>query len=517
MSLPLTSATYRAELKSAQSTFKGVVVLHPGSNPSNTLQCVAAIHLRCETGNAAGDCSHLLAPEFNRSATSANSNTKMARLRAQVATAASAAQSSAAARAGSYANATRTPSKSSSSSAAASPPPSPDLRPASSPSVKMEYAPHRPQGSAVLTYSDSGPRITALVDSGVYFSDPLARDPTAPESHADRILRLEIWAFMKAACLFQQHLLNGLRIGDISGLLEAITEAGPTFSFHDTMSANNSMTTLTKKGKSWQEFSALVFHIRDVFDRETDPTLRPGVNMLSKYVLQAMEAEKDFAFEVTLLRKLKPDPNLLHIMSTLAVLAKMIGGPKHAQPALQGFSASSLDSAPASGPAAKDVCRSFKETGKCRFENPSKGFWCRHSHGVLDDARMKAKAAWVPKPASGGSSAPATKGRNRTPRPPSNDGCYRCGSKNHGVHACTEPLQAQTAQLPAAAAPVPTDTASTEDLASRIAWLELQARPPTSSPFAGMADPLGVGARNTIGLSAVDEELDSLFPRHQSR
>jgi hypothetical protein len=507
MSLPPTSAAYRADLKSIQSLFKGVVVLHPGPNPGNTLECVAAIHLRCETGNAASDCSHLLAPEFNVTATTANSNSKMARLRAQVAAAAEAAQQAAASKSSDEEKSSSTSkSKSSYASAVSSVRASP-----TSPSVKMEYAPHRSAGSSVLTYSDSGPRMTALVDSSVHFSDPLAADPTAHERHADRILRLEIWAFMTAACHFQKHLLNGLRIGDICGLLEAITEAGPAFSFHDTMSSHDLMTALTKKGKSWHEFSALVYQIQDVFDRETDPKLRPGSNMLSKYVLKAMEAEKNFAFEVTLLRKLKPDPDLFHIMGTLAVIAKMHGGTKHAD--LSAFAASSLDSAPA--PAQPDLCRIFKDTGRCRYENPAKGSWCKHSHGVLDAARMKAKAAWASKPSSG-DTAPAARGKGRKGTLPSG-ACYRCGSKNHGVHACTEPLQAQTADLPHAAAAAGVGTASTEELLSRIDRLESSARPATPSPFAGMADPLGVGPRNTTGLSAIDEELGALFPRLPSR
>jgi hypothetical protein len=504
------SLTQKNDLKLIHQHHQGVVVLEAGANPSNTRQAIAGITMWTN----AHTLDHLLSYKFNVTATVANEHNKLELLEArekQVAVAAAAA----AAAAGTGKQSVSPPSPSSSSSYAS--PPQGVWGDEQKTQVKHEYAPLTggTGSDTIVTYSATGAKTTTIAASSHYFTDPCRwESPGLAEDPSQRQDRMRLWAFCSATCYYHQHLLSGLRIGDISGILQAISAYGLSHGSQDTLDGITAMTTLTKKGHSWQELVTAISTVRAVLDRETDPDWQIGRKVLPGFVLRAMESDPRFDFELTLLRRTQPAPDLDHIMATLGAKARTMSKPSH----LSGHIA---DPTPAPAPATGttvELCRAF-QNGKCRFDRPEHGRWCRHSHGAaLDKQRAIDKKAYKAKPRTGGKPADAAKPAASAGKKPFNvavDGCYRCGSKNHGIDDCTEDkVRGLAAAVPPAGLTTDGPSLGVTQMADAIA-LALQQRAANSLPSAAdqagvsglSADPLGVGPTNTL----LDFHLAKIF------
>ena len=524
--MSLASSTLKDDLKTIHTNHPGVVILAQGPNPPNTRQSLDSITMYASTHSL----DHFLHPAFNTAASSHNTSNKLQiLLTMEKATATAAAAASAAAAAGAgggFPPLSPTPSRratsSSSSSSSHTPPHTPR---ASAPTdtqsawggttIKREYGPLAGDDTSkgIVSYSAQGARTTTVAESAVYFTDPLdVNNPGIAEPPEQRRERLRMWAFVSAVCYHHAHLLSGLRVGDIAGIIAAIYKFGMSFGSHDTLDGVTAMATLEKKGKTWQDFVTTVANIRSVLDRETNPRWKIGDLLLPGYILRAMEADPKFDVELTLLRRTHPPPDVDHIMATLSTkarelsknskkplqLAAYAGGPPPATP--------THVQPPTSG---KELCRKFQLSGECRYDRPSMGRWCKHSHGKDNDIkRMAAKRAYKP-PAPSPAATPAA-AKHKTAQPAS--GCFRCGSKLHGIDNCTEEVKANVADtLPNT--PLPGLTLDT--MATAFAMAMGKQRDAAADQVAGMtADPLGVGPNNvadTLGVSALDHELAKLF------
>jgi hypothetical protein len=327
---------------------------------------------------------------------------------------------------------------------------------------------------------------------------------------------MRLWGFVSATCYYHQHLLAGLRVGDISGAIQAITTYGLSHGSQETLDAIVAMTQITKKGRSWQEFVNSVSAVRTVMDRETDPDWQIGSKVLPGFVMRAMDGDPRFAVDLTLLHRTIPAPDLDHIMATLGVKARTMG------PAttLAGHVA---DPHPAgTPPAATEMCRAFQD-GKCRFDKPEYGRWCKHSHGAaldrqraLDKKAYKAKAKPRVAPdatkaaaaAAAATTAKATAAKKASK--PATDACFVCGSKNHGIDDCTEDRSDKVRGLLGEVPPAPPPAIDMALMADAIA-LALHRRAESSVEQEGAtglaADPLGIGSANAL----MDLQLAKLF------
>jgi hypothetical protein len=282
--------------------------------------------------------------------------------------------------------------------------------------------------------------------------------------------------------------------------VEAIRKFGMTLGFEDTLDAVTAMASLTKKGKNWHDFVTVVTKIRAVLDQETNPRWRIGNQLLPGFILRAMEADPKFDVELTLLRKTQPAPDIDQILSTLGAKAREQSKGQHS---LTGFATTVQQPAPRPPPpGGQELCRNFARDGKCRYDQPDSGHWCKHSHGAAED--VKRMAAQKAHRASGrAQSAPPRKpkpGKGGQQQGP--DGCYRCGSKNHGIDACTEEVKANVA-VPSAA------PFNVSEVATAIA-LAMQQQQATTNQAVGMvADPLGIGPSNAFGTGSLDHELQA--------
>jgi hypothetical protein len=504
------ASTSKDDLKSIYANFPGVVILNPGPNPANARQSLDSITMYSSTYGL----DHLFHSRFNESATTSNSSNKLQQLIDREAAAAAAAATP------------RTPPSSStplhsssssgdfrsSPSSSSSSPPTPthpqSAWPALPSQVKLEYGPQEmPGDQGIVTYSDQGARTTSIALSAVYFSNPLDDVQSGmAEPPASRTERLRMWSFIKAVCYFHEHLVAGLRVGDISGVIEAIRKFSMSFGSQDTLDGVTAMATLTKKGKSWQEFINTVAKIRNVLDRESDPEWQIGKQLLPGFILRAMEGDPKFDVELTLLRRTRPTPDVNHIMSTLGTKARELS---KGQPSLSGYVGAPSQAA-STPQGVKELCRNFARDGRCKFDRPSAGQWCRHSHGADEDVkRMAAKKAFKPATTNPAKQVPAnTKvkaGKGGAQAAP--DGCYRCGSKNHGIDDCTEEVKASVAVT----STTPTDQApafNVAEVATAIA-LALQQQHGDGKAIGMVADPLGVGPSNVYG--ELDHELAKLF------
>ena len=134
------------------------------------------------------------------------------------------------------------------------------------------------------------------------------------------------------------------------------------------------------------------------------------------------------------------------------------------------------------------------------YDQPSRGKWCKHSHGVANDIkRMAARKIYTDKVAA------KPRGKPATPKAP--DGCYRCASKNHGIDDCTEEVRAAVADPQQTPLPEASPTPTIAAMATAIA-LALQ-RGTKTSPTGMAANPLGVGPTNAY--SDIDHELAKIF------
>jgi hypothetical protein len=495
--MSLVSTSSKDDIKSIFAAHPGLVILNSGSNPSNAPQAIASITIYASTHNV----DHLLSSKFNITATSHNTSDKLSMLEAQEAKEAEEHSS----QSPTPTSPTTSPRDPSSSSPTLSEPPPTHTQSRPPPTqVKMEYGPLPNSGEqGVVTYTTQGPRTTSIALSAAYFSDPLQRaTPGIAEPPDSRKQRLLMWAFITSVCYHHPHLRSGLRVGDIYGIVEAIRKFGMSFGSEDTLDGISAMATLTKKGRPWQDFANTVALVRNVLDRESDPRWQIGDLLLPGFILRAMEADPKFDVELTLLRRIRPFPGVDHIMATLGTKARELS---KGTPTLSGFVGTSTQSAtPTAG---KELCRKYASEGYCKFDDPSKGRWCRHSHGADEDVkRMAAKKAFVrpPAPPQGTQRGAKPKpGKGNQQSPP--DGCYRCGSKNHGIDDCTEEVKASVAVTPTPL-PVPPAAFNVNEVAAAIA----QALQHQGAQATGMvADPLGVGPNNIYG--AMDHELAKLF------
>ena len=493
MSLASTSA--KDDIKSIHSTQPGVVILNLGPNPSNTRQSLDCITMYANTRSL----EHLLSAKFNQPAIGINDSNLLQRLERKEQEEKDQAEAAASPR-----------SSPSSSSQQPAPTPATPLRGAwgAKPTVKLEYGPQLSTTSAgIVSYSASGPRTTSIAKSAVYFSDPF--DSTGKAEHPDnRKARLTMWTFITAVCYHHAHLLSGLRVGDISGIVEAIRMFGMSHCFQDTLDSVTAMATLTKKGKTWQDFVAVVALIRNALDRESDPAWQIGALLLPGFIMRAMEADAKFEVELTLLRRTHPAPGVDHIMTTLGTKARELTNGSHKP--LSGFAGGPTappPSYPPSTPApvltptrGMELCRAFQRAGKCMYDQPGRGKWCKHSHGVANDIkRMAAKKIYTDKAAA------KPKGKPTPSKAPT--GCYRCASKNHGIDDCTEEVRAAVADPQQTPLPAAKPTPTIDAMATAIA-LAIQ-RGTAASPTGLIADPLGVGPNNTYGT--IDHELAKIF------
>jgi hypothetical protein len=302
----------------------------------------------------------------------------------------------------------------------------------------------------------------------LYFLDPLT---DATETSEQRRVRMCAWQFCKAVCFHQAHLLVSLRVGDIAGATAAIATFALRHGPDDTLDAVKAMSNLTKKGQQWSDFVDTVASIRRALDRETDPDMKMGKQLLPKFVLRAMEDDNRFQVELSLLRCTVPAPGIDHVMATLAFKARSLIKAPHP---LTGHAAVARppdppSTTPRGAGTGKEACRAFARDGNCKFHVPAEGRFCRHSHGdvadrqtALDKATFKAK---------GGTAAKGTKAKQQHAGRPAKapDGCYRCASKLHSIDQCTE---GPSAHLGTVATPPNIPATNPEDVA---AWSTLRA------------------------------------------
>jgi hypothetical protein len=370
-----------------------------------------------------------------------------------------------------------------------------------------------PHSSSIVTFSATGARSTSVADCVQYFLDPI-EDVT--ETAAQRTLRLGAWQFCLAVCFHHPHLRTGLRVGDIAGIVSAITTFALRHGAEDSLDAVRDMTTLHKKGKSWREFVETVAGIRRVFARNTDPRYHVGEALLPGFVLRAMDEDNRYHVELTLLRCTFPPPDIDHIMANLAAKDRTL---TKSAPTLYGLGAAA-PAPPAAAPTNLKVepCRNFATTGICKFHKPSFGRFCRHSHGAAADKQTALDRATY-------------KAKGRPPRPPPvppppppkqavQGHCYRCGSALHGIDDCTEDVTgaAATTLGPATNAQ---DIARWETLRSFADKLALRAKQnqvsdvipsnPPALPAAFAAAP-AIGPPNAYNdMQLLDDELARLF------
>jgi hypothetical protein len=167
----------------------------------------------------------------------------------------------------------------------------------------------------------------------------------------------------------------------------------------------------------------------------------------------------------------------------------------------------------------QQICRAFAANNHCKFHDPPKGRFCKHSHGPAADKQTALdKATYKPrqrtKPAAAAATAANAAAAAAKQQPPS-DNCYRCGSKLHGIDDCTEEVRGNVAAI--ATAPTPPDFQTMNTLMSFARQLQSQ-QPAPSNPgpppptINGMfADPLGVGPSTADQISIMDNELAKLF------
>ena len=490
-------------IKGIYTTYPGIVLLEAGPNPRNAARCLGFVTLYASR-NA---LHHFLDARFNLTATTHNATDQLSMLAAfdrdeerKAAVAARpaasprppASPSSPARGGGSY-------------SAAAQSAPTPPTQ------VKMEYGPRAPTDTrGVVTYSTEGARITTIAGSNAYFASPFT--PGVAESAKERADRLDMWSFLVAVSFHHPHLSGGLRVGDIVGFVEAIRDFGVTMGFEDTLDAVTAMASLTKRGKTWPEYATEVAKIRTVLNQESDPRWKIGDQLLPGFILRGMQAESKFDIELTLLRKTHPPPDVDHIMSTLGAKAREHSKGQHTLTALAASTstpAASVATPVARPPAGSSLqlCRNFERDGRCRYDHPASGKWCIHSHGPTEDLkRIAAQKAFK----AGGKPV----ARGRTPKPAkvtqqqTSDGCYRCGSKNHGIDDCTEEVKGNVA-VPAANSS--SSSLNVTDMAAAIALAMQQQQASAGDAMGMVADPLGVGPSNVFNTSLMDHELGKLF------
>lgn len=505
------SLAQKNELKLIHTNHHGITILDAGPNPANARKSIDSITMHCNTNNI----DHLLSADFNTTATQPNSHSKLQQLQALQA-------KQAAEESKQQATATQNNSSSSGSSTPPTTPTAPwPPTPGRATTVKHEYAPlqYTDDHDSIVTYTSTGAINTSIANSSHYFSDPLnTSNPGAAEPPEARQARLKLWSFIKATCYHHPHLLTGLRIGDIYGVMKQIMTYGLSHSTQDTLDAISALTKLTKKGTSWHDFVTAVTQIRNALDRETDDGWKIGNKLLPAYTLQAIEGESRFEVELTLLRRTQPPPTIDHILATLGAKARTF----KTQNSVSGHVAATTNTSDSSKTTSGglEICRNFKNYGKCRFERPNFGRWCNKSHGTpavdkqraADRAAYKANNPTLPNQKHQSTSNPGPK-QKPTP-PPATDACYRCGSKNHGIDDCTEDVRGHIAAVPPGGAapgiynapppPPPPHSGSFDDIANAVADV-LQKRQ-LDDKVTGL-----VGAPASSPSHDLDHELAKLF------
>ena len=507
--MSLAASHLKSEIKLIHSTHPGACILNAGPAPTNARESIASIIAYVCTL----DCDHLLDQEFNKPAPSPPTSNKLLMLK----------EKREKEREKEKTEEEKHISTSSSSSSTSSPspssppsPPSPDTAPVS---VKLEFTPlSHTQATTIVSYGGDGARSTSVAGSVLYFLDPLT-DIT--ETSAQRGVRMRVWQFCKAVCFHQAHLLVSLRVGDIAGVSAAIATFALRHGPDDTLDAVKAMSTLHKKGLQWSDFVDTVANIRRTLDRETDPDMKTGKQLLPKFVLRAMEDDNRFQVELSLLRCTVPAPDIDHIMATLAFKARSLTKTPHP---LAGHAAAARPADPPPPPtstkggagAAKEACRAFARDGNCKFHVPSEGRFCRHSHGDVADKQTALEKATFK--AKGGAPAKGGKGKSHGRPAKAPDGCYRCASKLHSIDQCTE---GPTAHLGAIATPpslpaTNVDAATWSTLRAFATRLEerdkaaLEAEDTTNGQAAAFTANIGPpNAYDDIRL--IDNELASLF------
>ena len=505
------------EIKLLHTNNPGICLLNPGPNPTNSRACVACITTQCN----ALDIDHLLHAEFNCTATSHNTNNKLQMLKVLQAASASSSSSSS-----SSSIPTALPSPSPESKTPSTTPPSTSTPPTQ---VKHEYVPLATTTTAdIVTYSSHGARTTSVANSAHYFGDPVDEDcPGVAEPSAARKARMSLWKFIVACCYHHAHLTQGLRVGDIFGVMKAITNFGLSHGPEDNIDGIKAMTALTKKGRNWHDFVSEVSRVRTILARETNPARQLGNQILPDFVLGAMDEDKNFELEITLLRSTYPTPNLDHIMSSLSIKARTLR-PRHlAAHAATTPAPTTTPPTPRAPAGGKEICRNFARDGKCKFQVPAIGRFCKHSHGPANDkATAEARAAYNKKhglPKGKAGTAAATK--VKAPPSATTDSCYRCGSKLHGIDDCVE-VRGNMASA--------TNTFDATQVAQILSYANGLQQPAgtdddddTNANLAGnpasiaSSDPLGIGVHNCdppvtsidFTVNAMDRELARLFKR----
>jgi hypothetical protein len=494
------SSSHKA-IKILTSSHPGIVILEQGPNPTNALQTITSITNLTHSTNT----NHLLDPLFNVTATHPNPGNKLHALRSKLTTQRQEDEKQEIDERASTPPLTSTPSprkpeKTTSPPSSARPPTT----------VKHEFTPHtNATSNTIVTYSADGPISTTVSASAHYFSNPL--DPTNLAGTAEdpdlQRERMFLWTFISACCYYHTHLLTGLRTGDCAGAVQSITRFGLNHGPHDTLDAVTAMTQLSKQGIPWHDFTAKVSKIRSALDRETNANMQIGSQLLPGFILRAVDFDKTYAVELSLIRCTTPPPGVDHIMSTLGDKARSLV--KHVPLSGNlGTVTPPITTLTASG---QQICRAFAANNHCKFHDPSKGRFCKHSHGPAADKQTAIdKALYKPrhrvKPAAAATAAAAA-------APPPSDSCYRCGSKLHGIDDCTEEVRGNVAAIAATgdSAPAP-DLQTMSTLMSFARQLQAAKVPPPTTTINGMfADPLGVGPSTAAQISTMDNELAKLF------
>ena len=239
MSLTAKSSTDKENIKALFRNFTGLILLQDHAKPSNYIEVVNAINDRFQSKEQV----HLLCADFNRTATSLDSESKMVKLQTL--------RNQQATKASKTANPGATNAKGTGLKKVQPPQPKSSQDPDEEAKtkadeeaikVKQEHPGYNQLGmksaDQVITYTEAGAaRVTTIAQSGVLFSDPLCADPSKPEPTVDRALRMDAWSFMKAVCYHHPTLLVGLRAGDINGLWIAIKTFAGDHQHFDTIMA----------------------------------------------------------------------------------------------------------------------------------------------------------------------------------------------------------------------------------------------------------------------------------------
>ena len=312
-------------------------------------------------------------------------------------------------------------------------------------------------GAAVAPTLDGG---SLDLNSGmVYFMDPV----TDKAENADqRQLRLLVWNRLKLVLSKHPHLAKQVvNRGDVAALLAAGRAVARARGPRVLLEAFRAVAQLKKTpGVPWPKFADEVARVRSVFSAERDSSMRVPDNLISAFVLAALDGDSRYHVTRSMLMAKRTRPSLTEVMMELTRTASELGGDRGAGGATS--STGSPGSGSLTGMAARvggrKVCFQWRDTGKCRF-----GDKCRFVHAL-------------------------------------SGGCAECGGE-HDVKDCPKK---RISQLEAKVAKLTKARLSSSSLSS-------SSSASSSSSYSSSSFPSSSSSSSSLSTDGRDPELDSLI------